>query len=938
MAFKLLFKHVVLLGSCVGFACCESSYQADTDADQAVVDTDTTLLLSQSDSLFLLAKHYRSVSKYDSAIYLCQESLRLSRELFQDTTLVEIYTELGSIYQDLFKLRYADEYYEIAKQLAERNLAESPAQLVELYLSIANCKRELFSYEEARANIRKAEAVMDKEFPGDDNLIGRINLSLGNILYNEMQYDLAIPSYEKSIYHFKQIYRYTSVAIALLNISVIYSNQSKYDTALRYVNQSLRYARLSNHEESEAIAGRVLLKARILKDIGEYDSAEFYYRKVIAIRSALYDVKDYRIFGARAGFASYWLERGQVDSAAYYFHQSLNSYIKDFNDTAFTSIPTPGHSEIHKDLAWALTEKAKVLALLDHQNNNPEFLRSSIRYLRLADSVLSVYRRYFLFEDQQFKVLQSGETVYQLGHEIPYEAGLECVLKLFEQTGDEEYLDDAIYFMENSRAKRLSEVLALAEAFNAVGVPREILQQRNELYRVRAETLQSYQAGASDSLDLELAGLSEQINLIDAQLNEINPNYSTTRHEQALPKLSELKSIAGKRDAVLIEYYWSDSTLYVLIIDKAEVAFRKIDLTEDFFTALDGVLKNLASPSGDFLNKAVYRRFVSNAAYLYRVLLPDLAGKSVTSRLVVSPHGRLSFLPFEMLVEFIPDTTEVNYKLPYVLHRYSVSYVQALHLLTRHRSVPSDGTKVLAMGFSTLSQGTSGVSRNGLQGLPGTEQEISSIREVMKDRDNAYFVGPEASETTLKREAQQYNILHLAVHGESDPSHALNSRLMFRNDQDSLNDGNLYAHELYDMDLRNTSLVVLSACESGIGKPQPGEGLLSISRGFAYAGCQSQIISLWRIDDRTSAQVMRSFYKRLSDGNDVDMALAQAKLTYLANANEFKAHPSYWAAFLQVGNQRALKAARPAVFTWVVAFVILVIVSAIAYKWITRHH
>lgn len=174
---------------------------------------------------------------------------------------------------------------------------------------------------------------------------------------------------------------------------------------------------------------------------------------------------------------------------------------------------------------------------------------------------------------------------------------------------------------------------------------------------------------------------------------------------------------------------------------------------------------------------------------------------------------------------------------------------------------------------------------------------------------------------------------HLAIHGVADTVNALQSRLIFRAGGDSLEDGQLYAHELYDLNLEQLDLAVLSACESGIGKNQAGEGVMSMARGFAYAGCPSIVISLWKLDDRTAAKVMRSFYAHLSENEPIDDALTNAKSDYLSSANEFKSHPSYWAAFLAVGDTRPLDLNRSKAWIWTVT---LLVISSVVFLYFFR--
>jgi len=138
--------------------------------------------------------------------------------------------------------------------------------------------------------------------------------------------------------------------------------------------------------------------------------------------------------------------------------------------------------------------------------------------------------------------------------------------------------------------------------------------------------------------------------------------------------------------------------------------------------------------------------------------------------------------------------------------------------------------------------------------------------------------------------------------GIADEENYLNSKLVFREEVDSVNDGFLYAPELYNLDLQQAKLAVLSACESGIGKNFRGEGTYSMARGFAYAGVPSIVMSLWKVDDMMTADLMGSFYKNLAGGKPIHKSLREAKLSFIENTDEYGAHPANWAAFVPMGN------------------------------------
>ena len=129
------------------------------------------------------------------------------------------------------------------------------------------------------------------------------------------------------------------------------------------------------------------------------------------------------------------------------------------------------------------------------------------------------------------------------------------------------------------------------------------------------------------------------------------------------------------------------------------------------------------------------------------------------------------------------------------------------------------------------------------------------------------------------------------------------SFLAFYELKDSIENEWLYNRELYDLEL-NADMVVLSACETGIGELQQGEGIISLARGFSYAGAKSIITSLWTVDDEEAPILMNSFYQYLDDGLSKDAALRQAKLDYIQNSP--KPHPYFWASFIPIGDMQPI--------------------------------
>ena len=156
--------------------------------------------------------------------------------------------------------------------------------------------------------------------------------------------------------------------------------------------------------------------------------------------------------------------------------------------------------------------------------------------------------------------------------------------------------------------------------------------------------------------------------------------------------------------------------------------------------------------------------------------------------------------------------------------------------------------------------------------------------------------------------------MHAYANNENDDF----SGLIFTQQPDTVReDGFLHANELYNLSL-NSELAVLSACETGIGTLAPGEGIMSLGRAFKYAGCPNVTMSLWNADDQSTSQIMQRFFTHLHDGAAKDQALREAKLDYLGGARSARAHPYYWAAFVQVGDSAPLSETGSFSWWWVV--------------------
>ena len=256
---------------------------------------------------------------------------------------------------------------------------------------------------------------------------------------------------------------------------------------------------------------------------------------------------------------------------------------------------------------------------------------------------------------------------------------------------------------------------------------------------------------------------------------------------------------------------------------------------------------------------------------------------------------------------------------PYLLQRHPISYSYSATVLLNQiqrqdrREVPEKGVLAFAASYpkqlspdsySYQRSGNIARVREGLSPLPGAEEEVTLLEKHLW---GAFFQGDRANETNFKQKAHQYSIIHLAMHGVLNNNYPILSSLVFSEDSSEVEDNFLRAYEIAQMEL-NADLVVLSACETGYGKFQQGEGVMSLAHSFAYAGASSVLMSLWQVNDHSTSEIMKEYYTHLAKTYPKDYALQHAKLHYIDHSPENNlAHPAFWAAFVQTGNTASLE-------------------------------
>ncbi|MEX2369947.1 MAG: CHAT domain-containing protein [Bacteroidales bacterium] len=498
---------------------------------------------------------------------------------------------------------------------------------------------------------------------------------------------------------------------------------------------------------------------------------------------------------------------------------------------------------------------------------------------------------------------------------------VEIAVKLYELTENFEYLERAFLNAENMKSFSLFTEIKGGEAMQFSDLPKKVRDEENMLTRkLEAYNELIHKEKLNENPDNNILTnysdsyfkLKDSYNNLLDYIENFYPKYFELKYNPNFFTPREVQKKLGRKEC-LVEYVLSDTRLTTFVIDKynIQVLTREIepDFPEKCFTYYN-ILQNQ-----DFSNNVhdTYKQYVKLGHFFYETLVAPVLEMTESREITFVPDGAIMYLPFESMITSRVDEEYINYRdLPYLLYDVSVGYSHSSTLLFNERfRTKSPQSKVLAFApeYENLMDGSFPLVWNRqsnpdfLMPLPGAEYEVDFIsRTVPSD----VFMDYNATESNFKRLAPDYAVLHLAMHTIMNDENPMYSKLAFARDwNDTTQDHDLFTYEIYNMQL-NAEMVVLSSCSSGYGKMQKGEGMMSMARGFIYAGCPSIVMTLWQVSDRSSAELMTGFYKNLKKGKSKKQALRQAKIDYIQSSDKLKANPYFWSAFMMVGNNSPL--------------------------------
>ncbi|MCH2043203.1 MAG: CHAT domain-containing protein [Saprospiraceae bacterium] len=824
-----------------------------------------------------LGSVYGLSNDYNKAILNLKKALEIKGKE-KDDIYYKINLDIAQQYRKDGNLNKTDEYLDLLLQ--QEN--ELPTNIIgPVFGEYGFLLQQQKDYRKARKSLQKAYSlyVKDSDVVSIDNQI-KIVTAIGQVFEDEKNLDSAVVYYEKAFILCEENYANTHPQYILSQLNVI--------GGYTLLNETNKASQLVQELQKNGLN--------------------------------IFPAKSVNMYSLNLVLGNYHKALEDFPTAQNYYQKALVALIRDYeNEDPYTNIST---AEFEKALSLdnltdALAVKARgFYAAYQAGKGGEKELQAALNTIKVFDQAVDAFRK---DAGSETNLIWSDLTL------DAYENAIQICLALEQTKGDGQYKNEALYFAEKSKGLTLLEAFQRSKATKIGGLPaveldkitvfqESIANLKQEVFalsKIRSAKKTDTQKTREKAAKEELFEQKQAYEKFEQELAQKYPQYYNLRHQVQIHDLEAVRKVLDA-DQALLEYFVADGGTYLIKITQSTFDIYPVEWTEaeikrDVYNFRKSIYSfYLGGGSKSKEAQQAYAESYSKYAHKFYQKLVAPA-EPLPQRLVVVPAGALAEIPFETLIKEKPSDP-LSYKThDYMLQSHSISYAYSSSLLEEmqnqtHDKKPEKTLLAFAPQFGNKSKKVSS-QRFALSPLIFNTDEVDGIKNLLGTGD--LFINEHALEQTFKEKAGEYQIIHFATHGlanSRDPEHSF---LAFTEIEDE-NPHNefLYVRELYDTRL-NADLVVLSACQTAVGKSYRGEGVVSLARGFAYAGAKSLFTTLWSVNDQSTSVIAESFYKNLKKGLTKDEALRLAKVDYINRAND--APPFLWAPYILVGDTKMIE-------------------------------
>jgi len=869
----------------------------------------------QALTLYIVGNTHAALAEFGKALEYFDQALPLFRAVGDRLREISTLNSIGGAYDTLGNLQEALKYYEQALSMSKHD-GERYVQAAILN-NIGKVHHDLADWQKALNYYSQTLPIF--RTLGDQR-------KEANALHNIGAAYWGLNDAEKALEYYLQALPLRSAAgdkageaYALSNIGLVYARLGKAQTAMEYYNQAFPLWRATGDRVGEAFTLDYAGMAH--SALGEREKALEFHRQALQLQRAIEDRRGEAITLGNIGYVYTLL--GQPQSAIEHYNQAL-TIIRGIGDRQNEARMLQGIARAERDRG------------------------------NLDEARRQIHSAITLFEEVRARVgSEQLRASYFASRQDAYQFYVDLLMRMHAREPAAGHNAVALQTSERARARSLLEMLAEARVDIRQGVDAALLQRERELARqlnAKAQRLTGRNTPQQrDELKKEISQLETEHQQTQAAIRKNNPHYSAITQPEPLGLEEIQKQVLGE-GVLLLEYALGEERSYLWAVTGNSITSYELPGRDRIDKAARQVTDLLVARSvrkrGETQQQQRERiaqadaQLPAAARQLSEMALGPAAGQLGGKQLLIVADGALQYVPFAMLPE--PETRRPT---PLIVNHEIVSLPSAstLAVLRKELSGRKAAPKMLAViadpvfagdderfkarnvkiegkvaaqtettantriiehlaesGGATTLSGKLAIPR-----LPFTRAEADRILAVAPATANLKALDFKANRATaMSAELGEYRYLHFATHGLLDSERPGLSALVLSlvDENGRPQDGFLRAHEIYNLNLP-ADLVVLSACQTGLGKEVKGEGLIGLTRGFMYAGAARVVVSLWNVNDKATSELMAKFYRKmLKEGRRPAAALKSAQVE-MWRQKQWQA-PYYWAAFVLQGEWR----------------------------------
>ena len=904
------------------------------------------------------AERLRSLGKFNNSIDTLNKIDQADKETYPKI-FFNIYNQLGILYWNIGSLNDSLKYFKNSLELAKKyrfigeiSQANQSITIIESYKK-AKILRENYKYDESLKLFQETVDIAKKLNNVEFELKCTRQMSL--VYYDLAEFDIFYKFNERSLSIARHINHKKDIGICLNNIGLFFWKVDNYSAALKYYGEALPIANEINIPQfiSEVLNNMGL----IYKDVGNYDKALFYFKEAQNIDQKSNNL-DYLIIDMN-NIGTTFRKRGLVSNdindfsrALEYFFKCLDlislakdqrirlliynnigttfadlgnfseaqnyfkiglKYCEDFNDIeaksnllnnlGITSFNLKNFDDakfyLHQSIEIASKLKGgKILweayfELGNLMKNGNDYLNALNSY-KNSISIIEKTRNTIDNDDLRSTYFGSDKRI------DVYNSLIDLLFKTAKTNENDNNHLQAFNIIEREKARTFLDILSgsrINQRYeNNSRVSIEIKQLENEVTNSYKKLLLLELTSQQKNIESDkLNKLEDELEILKSNLRLSNPSYANLQYPEII-ELKKAQKFLLNEDTLCIEFTIGKESAYAFSMTKEKINIYKIPNENVLKTKVKQFLSILADKSC---------RDFSIGEELYRELIRPALNANFRN-LIIIPDNVLYYLPFEAL----PIDAKGG---KWLIEKCAILYTPSLssyNAIKKNEYLKKRNMKDL-IAFSNSFDPSPNASNSQiilkeLFPLTGTRMEPLKYANLEIDRILSHIHSKDIFKDTFstaqnlgKSELDDYKIIHFATHVLINDIKPLRSAIILSTNIKAEEDGFIQVNEIMEMKIA-ADLVVLSACQTGLGRLLRGEGIEGLNRAFFYAGASSVLMTLWSINDQASAQLMDRFYYHLGHSASIMKALQRAKLDMIESP--YYSHPYYWAGYILSGD------------------------------------